>query len=93
MIRKNTRTRQQTIQGHSMLTLTKRKSSPSIKQYLIKQPSYSSSLSHSYEHHLIHNQSYLITPSIEDYLAETSNTNDMKITRFDELVELRYPFD
>ena len=93
LIRKNTRTRQQTIQGHSMLTLTKRKSSPSIKQYLIKQPSYSSSLSHSYEHHLIHNQSYLITPSIEDYLAETSNTNDMKITRFDELVELRYPFD
>lgn len=93
MIRKNTRAYQQSIQGHSMLTLTKRKSSPSIKQYLIKQPSYTTSLSHLFEYHLFHNQSYLITPSIEDYLAKTVNTNDMKIIRFDKLVELRYPFE
>lgn len=76
-----------------MLTLTKRKSSPSIKQYLIKQPSYTTLLSHLFEYHLFHNQSYLITSSIEDYLAETVNTNDMKIIRFDKLVELRYPFE
>lgn len=81
----------QTLQNHSLLTITKRKSEVTDKQFIVEWNRPEPFISHSFNvfNFGLSDQKYLVTSNIQAVLDHIDDGS--KIVRYDKMINVKYP--